>query len=117
MLLASSPQTPFTFRQLSWYCPLQPEDPVQEHELHLVLFFCLYEIRRNSYLYEGVLKGYPSVGSPLNPLHVPLALVGDLDLNTCVLSCFSNVLLCDPMDCTSPPGSPVHGILQARILE
>ena len=24
--------------------------------------------------------------------------------------------LCDPMDC-SPPGSPVHGILRARILE
>ena len=24
--------------------------------------------------------------------------------------------LCDPMDC-SPPGSPVHGIIQARILE
>ena len=24
--------------------------------------------------------------------------------------------LCDPMDC-SPPGSPVHGILQARVLE
>ena len=24
--------------------------------------------------------------------------------------------LCDPMDCT-PPGSSVHGILQARILE
>ena len=30
-----------------------------------------------------------------------------------VLSC---VWLCDPMDC-SPPGSSVHGILQARILE
>ena len=31
---------------------------------------------------------------------------------------FSSVTLtvCDPMDC-SPPGSPVHGILQARILE
>ena len=28
-------------------------------------------------------------------------------------SCLS---LCDPMDC-SPPGSSVHGILQARILE
>ena len=26
------------------------------------------------------------------------------------------VALCDPMDC-SPPGSSVHGILQARILE
>ena len=30
-----------------------------------------------------------------------------------VQSCLT---LCDPMDC-SPPGSSVHGILQARILE
>ena len=30
-----------------------------------------------------------------------------------VQSCLT---LCDPPDC-SPPGSPVHGILQARILE
>ena len=28
----------------------------------------------------------------------------------------SRVRLCDPVDC-SPPGSSVHGILQARILE
>ena len=28
----------------------------------------------------------------------------------------SEVALCDPMDCR-PPGSSVHGILQARILE
>ena len=28
----------------------------------------------------------------------------------------SCLILCDPMDC-SPPGSSVHGILQARILE
>ena len=36
----------------------------------------------------------------------------------CVLSHFSCVQLslCDPMDC-SPPGSSVHGILQARLLE
>ena len=33
-----------------------------------------------------------------------------------MLSCFSFVLLCNPMDC-SPPGSSVHGILQARIVE
>ena len=33
-----------------------------------------------------------------------------------VLSCFRHVQLCDPMDC-SPPGSSVHGILQARTLE
>ena len=28
----------------------------------------------------------------------------------------SCLILCDPMDC-SPPGSSVHGIFQARILE
>ena len=33
-----------------------------------------------------------------------------------MLSRISHVRLCDPMDC-SPPGSSVHGILQARILE
>ena len=37
--------------------------------------------------------------------------------DACVLSCFSHVpTLCDPMDC-SLPGSSVHGISQARILE
>ena len=34
----------------------------------------------------------------------------------CILSHFSHVTLWNPMDC-SPPGSFVHGILQARILE
>ena len=34
----------------------------------------------------------------------------------CVLVAQSCPTLCDPMDC-SPPGSSVHGILQARILE
>ena len=35
----------------------------------------------------------------------------------CVPICiFSCVQFCDPMDC-HPPGSSVHGILQARILE
>ena len=33
-----------------------------------------------------------------------------------VLSYFSCIRLCDPMDC-SPPGSSVHGILQTRIQE
>ena len=32
------------------------------------------------------------------------------------VSCSSSPTLCDPIDC-SPPGSSVHGILQARILE
>ena len=34
----------------------------------------------------------------------------------CVLVTQSRLILCDPMDC-SPPGSSVHGIPQARILE
>ena len=38
------------------------------------------------------------------------------DLCACVLSHFSCVQLCDPMDC-SLPGFSVYGILQARILE
>ena len=38
------------------------------------------------------------------------------DLGTCAKSLQSGPTLCDPMDCT-PPGSSVHGILQARILE
>ena len=33
-----------------------------------------------------------------------------------VLSRFSHVRLCDPKD-SSPPGSSVHGLLQARVLE
>ena len=37
--------------------------------------------------------------------------------NVCVCSVIQPCpILCDPMDC-SPPGSSVHGILQARILE
>ena len=34
----------------------------------------------------------------------------------CAKSLQSHLTLCDPMDC-SLPGSSVHGILQARILE
>ena len=33
-----------------------------------------------------------------------------------LLSRFSRVRLCDPMD-SSPPGSFIHGIFQARVLE
>ena len=34
----------------------------------------------------------------------------------CLLDAQQRPTLCDPMDC-SPPGSSVHGILQARIVE
>ena len=43
-------------------------------------------------------------------------LLPDLILMLLLLSCFSRVWLCDPMDC-SLPGSSVHGIFQARTLD
>ena len=45
---------------------------------------------------------------PISGLEFPLVVCATL-LQLCPT-------LCDPMDC-SPPGSSVHGILQARILE
>ena len=51
------------------------------------------------------------------------SLVGELRFRVCVCVCASVgsaaqscPTLCDPTDCSSP-GSSVHGILQARILE
>ena len=48
---------------------------------------------------------------PSAPIHL---LSSPLPSCACMLSHFSRVWLCDPMDC-SPPDSSVHGILQARI--
>ena len=49
-------------------------------------------------------------------LWVPSNLLHLMSLLLLLLSCFSRVRLCDPID-GSPPGSPVPGILQARTLE
>ena len=46
----------------------------------------------------------------------PFHLINTKTLRACMLSRFSGVQLCYAMDC-SPPGSSVHGILQARTLE
>ena len=58
---------------------------------------------------------------PLAPLRVCVVKTEavPLPLNLCCCCCLVAQLcptLCDPMDC-SPPGSSVHGILEARILE
>ena len=37
-------------------------------------------------------------------------------ITVCVLVAQSCPTLCNPMDC-SPPGSSIHGIFQARVLE
>ena len=49
----------------------------------------------------------------LYPQHLNQCLIPNMCV--CVLVAQSCLTLCDPMDC-SPPGSSVHGILQARIL-
>ena len=58
------------------------------------------------YLTWGITKAFVIVGvcyTPTNYAHVPA-------------QSLSPIQLCNPLDC-SPPGSSVHGILQARILE
>ena len=45
-----------------------------------------------------------------------LSEVSHKEKNVCAQSLQSCSTLCNPMDC-SPPGSSVHGILHARILE
>ena len=48
-----------------------------------------------------------------------MSMEGDPSYGQALIVCSitqSCLTLCDPMDC-SPPGSSIHGILQARILE
>ena len=46
---------------------------------------------------------------------IQLVVLYDINMCICLVALLS-LTLCDPMDCSSP-GSSVHGILQARILE
>ena len=75
------------------------------------------------------LKGHGQTGNTmlgnfqqvLSSNHCPASLPANHMHFTCCPNCFclyvlSHVWLCDPMDC-SLPGTCVHGILQARILE
>ena len=43
-------------------------------------------------------------------------IIDSVDMLLLLLSCFSRVRLCDPIEGSSP-GSPIPGILQARTLE
>ena len=64
---------------------------------------------------KSVGPSFPPVKTGLRP-SVSQSDYEDKGGDACLLSLFSRVRLCDPTDC-SPPGSSVHGILQARILE
>ena len=68
----------------------------------------------DTHLVSMVLIAFKEVG-PLAVLKLCL-LNGGLQVTQKVLVAQSCPTLCNPMDC-SPPGSSVHGTLQARILE
>ena len=59
---------------------------------------------------------YKTYGEKLDPIIRACKGEPTLSFYCAVLSRFSRIRLCNPMDC-SPPDSSVHGILQARILE
>ena len=63
------------------------------------------------FLVERMLVGRTKI--PVNKAKNDVIL---LDMKLCPTYLISCVQLCDPMDCSSP-GSSVHGILQAGIME
>ena len=60
----------------------------------------------------SVLPGRPWINT--HPFHDSVCVCVCACMRACAQSCLT---LCDPMDCSSPPVSSVHGLLQARILE
>ena len=83
--------------------------------------FFLHTLRRNAFgrkLWKlcktCVFVRSPKFQGPWSPLLCSLSHFTFCVL--CGLNCSFCLTLCDPMDC-SPPGSFVHGILQARILK
>ena len=65
-------------------------------------------------LVKGILHLLPYVSLPYSSS--PFSSLACLCQCVCAKSLHLCLAVCDPMDC-SPPGSSVHGILQARILE
>ena len=66
----------------------------------------------------NVTQKSPATAGKRFPAPLPAPLTSDFPLpgqRRCVCYLLSRVQLCDPIDC-NPPGSSVHGILQARIL-
>ena len=80
-----------------------------KHLLSLLLF-TLSPVYKSVWIHRGKVDAHlpPQTVRPLQRCRICMP--------ACMLSGFNCGWLCDSMDC-SPPGSSVHGILQARILE
>ena len=83
----------------SFLCTILATEGWKESALDLIGLLFLANTKQSSLSYTG--------GEALVQIDL---------LMSCLLSHFSCVWLCNPMDC-SPPGSSAHGILQAKILE
>ena len=93
------------------------EDEASLCHSSLLLSFCGLSVGQNSWCFWERQFGCRTHVINYDTLRVTLWLVAALgELCYGVLVIQSCPTLCDPMDC-SPPGSSVHGILQARILE
>ena len=101
-------------------CGIQPPS-----NLILLSIFCIYFVNgQHIHLAKRTYKMVYSEMSPTPVLHAPCTCPVPLSrgnqyywflVNVCVWA-QSCLTLCNPMDC-SPPGSSVHWIFQARILE
>ena len=96
--------------QLSWFYPVITRSPCE-----------IWMGITHHPLSTGSLFSHAFCGTPQASLSCALHPVCEYSISKKDVVKWSEVAqscptLCDPVDC-SPPGSPVHGILQARILE
>ena len=85
----------------------------QRAKRHMQQFWTFLGDSYSEFIHSApLLLSPPSELETLKPSWIPPF----TSFHDCVHVCSVGWILCDPMDC-SPPGSPVHGISQARILE
>ena len=97
--LRCEPRFTWLWTLQSFMCIILATEGWKESALDLLSLLFLANTRQSSFSYTG--------GEAVVQIDL---------LMSCLLRCFSCLTLCNPMDC-SPPGSSVHGILQARTLE
>ena len=98
----------------------EPPFHILQFHFRLTTFHMLMSFNHKTWPYCVHLKNIPfktKVLKSLNYMYLPhIISLCYYHAVVCEVKLLSRVLLCNPMDC-SLPGSSLHGILQARILE